>query len=208
MKDMKEMKDGIHAIIQKINIDAQQHSSEHYEQGKNKTDWEIEGENTAYIDELARNREMLKKNNELEYGRLFERLSSRLHREILTYQHNLIDEIFDMAAAKLRDASEKECKAMFRAAVKGLKGSFVLYLGELSKNKLDRTEIDKTVKENDGIEIVMSDETIPRKSGFVLRDERVEYNCLFEDLIEDMKNEQAAAILKEVFENAETRLNI
>lgn len=199
MTDMTHIKEGIHAIIQKIGIDSKEHSDDCYEQKKNRIDEQINEENIARLEELAKRREMLKKNNEREYVRISERLVSRLHREILTYQHNLIDEIFDMAVSKLREASKEEFTDMFKAAVKGLKGSFVLYMGELSKGKLDITEIDKTVKENVGMEIAAGEEVIPHKSGFVLRDDRVEYNCLFEDLIEDEKNAQAASVLKEVF---------
>lgn len=205
---MKEMKDGIHAIIQKINADAEEHGGAHFEQIKNIIDEEINNENYIYLRELEKRREMLKRTNEQEYARIFERMVSRLNREILKYQHNLTDEIFDMAVSKLRDISEKEFSDMFRSAIKGLKGRFVLYLGELSKGRLDITEIEKAVKESDGTDIILSSETIPKKSGFVLRDDRVEYNCLFEDLIEDKKNGQAASIMKELFGDSETRLII
>jgi len=202
------MKAGIQAIIQKINIDAEQHSNSRREQIMNDIDEEINGANIIHQNELAKRREMLIKHNEREYARLFERMSSRLNREILTYQHNLIDGIFDMAVSKLRNASDEELSDMFKAAVRDLKGSFILYVGELSKSRLDINNIEKIIKEkeNDGLDIVLSPETIPKKSGFVLSDDRVEYNCLFEDLIEDMKNGQAASILKEVFGDCETRL--
>lgn len=202
------MIEGIHAIIQKISVDAQQDGNEYFEQRKKSIDEEINNENAVYLSELDKRREMLKKNNEYEYDRMLERMVSRLNRDILTYQHNLIDEIFDMAVLKLRDISEKDFAKMFRCAIKGLEGDFVLHLGELSKDRLDTAEIEKAVKEieNGGINIVLSGETIPKKSGFVIMDDRVEYNCLFEDLIDDKKNEQAAAILKEIFGDCENRL--
>ena len=193
------MKKGIHAIIQKIRLDAEEHSNERYTQLKNEIDNEINNENVFYHDELDKRREMLIKHNELEYMRLHERLSSRMHRELLTYQRILLDEIFDMSVYKLRGASEKEFLDMFNAAIKGLKGSFTLYLGALSEGKLDARMVEESVKGNIGLDITLSPVTIPLKSGFVLADDRVEYNCLFEDLIEDKKNAQAAAILKEVF---------
>ena len=193
------MKTGVHAIIQKINLDARQHGDERYTQLKNDIDNEIDGENTFYREELDKRREMLIKHNELEYMRIHERLNSRLHRELLTYQRDLLNEIFDMAVYKLRDASEKDFLDMFRASIRGLKGSFTLYLGALSEGKLDIGSINESIEGNSGLSITLSPEVIPFKSGFVLADERVEYNCLFEDLIEDKKNEQAAAVLKEVF---------
>jgi len=195
------MRAGIQAIVHKINVDTEEHSNERREQMKRDIDAEINNDTAVYLNDLAKRREMLQKHNDHEYIRLFERMSSRLNRDILTYQHNLIDEIFDMAAEKLRDASKKEFTDMFNSAVKNLKGDFTLYLGELSIDKLDEAKI-----ENAGINIILSDVVIPKKSGFVLRDDRVEYNCLFEDLIEDKKNGQSASILKEVFGNCENKL--
>ena len=193
------MKAGVQAIIQKIQKDAEEHSVERYTQIKNTIDNEIAADNKLYRDDYFKRREMLKKHNEREYARLLERLSSRFYREILTYQHNLIDEIYDMAVEKLRNASEEEFADMFKAVVRGLKGKFNLYLGELSAGKLDIAEIEKAVKGKRGLEINLSGETIPKRSGFILSDDRVEYNCLFEDLIEDRKNRQTASIIKEIF---------
>ena len=200
------MKDGIHAIIQKINIEAEKNSSEYYEYRKNRSDEELNAENAAYLDDLGKRCDMLKKNNEREYTRMLERIISRMNLDILTYQHNLINEIFNMAVSKLKDISEKEFSNMFKSTVKNLTGSFTLYLGEFSAGKLDRAEIEEAIKERGNINIILSDETVPKKSGFVLIDDRVEYSCLFEDLIEDIKNERSASLLKEIFGEIENRL--
>ena len=200
------MKDGIHAIIQKINIEAEKNSSEYYEYRKNRSDEELNAENAAYLDDLGKRCDMLKKNNEREYTRMLERIISRMNLDILTYQHNLINEIFNMAVSKLKDISEKEFSNMFKSTVKNLTGSFTLYLGEFSAGKLDRAAIEEAIKERENINIILSDETVPKKSGFVLIDDRVEYSCLFEDLIEDIKNERSASLLKEIFGEIENRL--
>ena len=193
------MKTGVHAIIQKVNADAEQHGNERYTQIKTEIDKEINSENIFYREELDKRCEALKKQNEHEYERQLERISSRLHRELLSYQSDLLDEIFNTAVRKLREISEKEFFEMFKAAVCGLKGSFALYLGELSEGKLDDWMISEAVKGNSGLDIVLNTETIPNKSGFVLADDRIELSALFEDLIEDKKSGQAAAVLKEVF---------
>jgi len=195
------MKEGIHAIIQKINQDGEWHGRERYEQIRADIDETIERENEFYQEEMVKRREMFTKHMEHEYGRRLERMNSRLNREYLSYQHILIDEIFDLAVSRLRDASEEEFSALFLATTKELQGSFTLQLGALSKDKFDIKYVDRAMKNNNRLLIIMSNKTIPNRSGFLLKDDRVEYNCLFEDLIEDQKSEQAAAILKEVFIN-------
>ena len=197
------MKAGIQAIISKINEDAEQHGNECYTRIKNKVDEEIRNENRIHIAEMAKRGDILKKHHEHEYSLILERMKSRLNNEIMLYKRNLINEIFDTAALKLRECSEKKFLDMFKSVIKDLSGSFDLYFGEFSKDRIGANKIKETIKENKNADIVLSDEIIKNKSGFVLRDDRVEYNCLFEDLIEDKKNEQMASIMREVFGDGE-----
>lgn len=196
------MKTGIQAIIMKINEDAEHHGSERYSQIKHTVDRDIDSENALYREETEKQRDVLNKHNEYEYARRLEYQRSRLNRELLIYQHELTDEIFDMAVAKLKAASSAEFAIMFKAAVTGLKGSYVLHMGALSAGKLDGQALGDALGVNVGLDIALSPETIPHKSGFVLRNDQVEYDHLFEDLVDDMKSKQAAAIMKEVFGNS------
>ena len=196
------MKAGIQAIIMKIHEDAKQHGDERYAQIKDAIDWEIKAENSLYKKESDKQHQVLRKHNEHEYVRRLEYQRSRLNRELLVYQHELIGEVFDMAVAKLRDVSKDEFSNMIKTAVKGLRGSFTMCLGALSVGKLDGNALKEVMGANFGLIIALSHETIPLKSGFILRDERVEYNHLFEDLVEDIKSERTASIMKEIFGNS------
>jgi V/A-type H+-transporting ATPase subunit E len=195
------MIEGIRAIIQKIDEDARQHSGERFEQIKFNVEADIASENALVSDDIRKRREMLLKHNEHEYARLLERVSNRFNRELLAYRHALINEIYDMAVKKLRAVSREEFLRMFKSALKGLKGSYRLYPGSLSASMLDAEMISEAVAECDDLNISLRRESIPFKSGFILRDDRVELNYLFEDLIDDMKSENTAKIIKEVFEN-------
>jgi len=193
------VKAGVQAIIAKINEDANRDSSDKFAQTKDAIDLEIDGENALFREDMDKQREVLEKHTAHEYARRLEYQRSRLNRELLVYQHELTDEIFDMVVLKLREVANDEFSIMFQAAVKGLKGSYTLLAGELSAGKLNGRALGGAMGDNVGLDLALSSETIPGKSGFVLRDDRVEYNNLFEDLVEDMKHERAAAILKEVF---------
>jgi len=195
------MKAGVQAIIKKIREDAQQHGSERYLHIKNTIDSEIDAENAVRHEETEKEHMVIRRHNEHEYARRLEYQRSRLNRELLEYQHALADEIFDMAVAKLKEVTNDEFAGMLKTAVKGLKGSYIMYLGALSEGKLDSCAMDEAMEENAGLKIVLSSEKIPERSGFVLRDDRVEYDHLFEDLVGDMKSERTAVILKEIFGN-------
>jgi len=196
------MKAGVQAIIRKIGEDALMHSRDRYEQIKSTVDAEIDGENSVYSEESRKQLDTLRMHNEYEYERRLEYQRSRLNRELLVYQHELIDELFDMAVIKLRESSGHEFMKMLKAGVKGLKGSYLLYLGDFSAGKIDDQGLKEVMEANPGLKIEFGAETITRKSGFVLRDDRVEYNHLFEDLIEDMKSEKTATLMKEIFGNS------
>ena len=196
------MRAGTQAIIMRINEDAERHCGERYAQIKDAIDAQIDAENALYQDESHKQREVLRKHHKHEFARRLEYHRSRLNRELLVYQHELCDEIFDMAVSKLREASSEEFSRMLKAAVSGLRGSFTLCLGALSKGKLDRRALDEAMARNAGLAIKLSSETVPHRSGFVLRDDRVEYDHLFEDLVEDIKGERTAAIIREIFGNS------
>jgi len=193
------MKAAMQAIIMKINEDADRHGGERYAQIKDAIDQEIGGENALYLEESRKQHDILKKHNEHEYARRLEYQRSRLNRDLLIYQQELTNDIFDKAVSKLREVSNDEFAIMFKAAVKGLKGNYVLHLGSLSEGKLDGNALGDAIGQNVGLDIALSPDVIAGKSGFTLSDSRVEYNHLFEDLVEDMKSEQSAAIMKEVF---------
>ena len=196
------MKAGIHNIIMKIHEDAERHSGERFVQIKSLIDGEIEGENALYSEESGKQREVLTKHNEHEYARRLEYQRSRLNRELLVYQHELVDEIFDTAVVKLREISDDEFSAMLITAARGLEGNYVLHLGELSARRRDSLAVEEAIKANKGLHITLSAKMIPGKSGFLFHDDRVEYDFLFEDLVEDLKNERIAAIMKDVFGNS------
>jgi len=193
------MKQEIQAIVQKIHEDGEHHGKERYYQIKEEVDTSIDTEITFHNEELKKRREMLLKNHEIEYSKLLERLGSRLNREYLSFQHRLIDEIFDLAVEKLRQISTQDFHELFLDSVQGLSGEYVIHLGALSVEQFDSTYMEVASKHNEGLHLTLSKKNIPGKSGFLLHDDRVEYNCLFEDVVESMKSEQSAGILKEVF---------
>ena len=194
------MNEGIQSIITHIDSDAVLHGDERLRQLKEATDKEISRENAAFLVDLEQRKEILLAHHAAELRHRLERHSRRLNRELLTYRRKLLDDIFDMAARELSGISAAEYAYIFKAATTNLHGSFTLHIGEFSRDKLGADNVNEAVKANPGLDILISRYVIQGKSGFVLKDDRVEYNYLFEDLIEDKKSEQSAMILKEVFD--------
>ena len=195
------MKEGVHTIIQKIHEDGEHHGNERYSQMKSEIDESIEKENLFYREDLEKRKEIFVKHNEVELSRMLEQMNSRLNREYLNYQHLLIDDIFKETVQQLRNLSAAEFATFFENSVVSLSGEFTLFIGALSQHQFNSNILAVVQEKNPALTIMDSGKKIPFKSGFLLRNERVEYNCLFEDVVEDMKDNHATAILKEVFEN-------
>ncbi|MDR0220713.1 MAG: hypothetical protein LBI54_04820 [Lachnospiraceae bacterium] len=191
--------EGVQAIIQKIHIDAEQHSNERSMQIKNACDEAVSGENALFSDDYKMRREGLLAHNEHEYDVLRARLSNRFNRELSTYRHSLVNEIFERAEAKLLAATDEELAGMFLLLAENIMGDFTLYMGENSVGKISKETLNKAMEANLALRVTLDKSVIPHKSGFMLSDEWVEYNCLFEDIIENQKNEQASLLIKEVF---------
>ena len=187
------------SIINKIHEDAEDHGAERYARIKAEIDDEIRAENEFYLSEQAKRREALLKHDGLEYSRLTEKLDSRLKDEISQYRNDLLDEIFGRALEKLRGIEDGELFDLLGAALGGLDGVFVLYPGEFSKDRLTDEIVSKAAEGISGLRVTLSGEAVPGKSGFLLRNETLEYDCLFEDMLDEKKNEQAAFITREVF---------
>ena len=186
-------------IIQKIHEETRKDSAEFIKKRKAGAEAVLASQTEKYHHEYEKHRQLLQKQKDQELEEAVERRSSALNRELLNYLQQLYHEIFELAVAKLRAVSDGEFHSLLEHAIIGVHGDFVLYLGELTKDKLKEEDFVRIVSGKEGLNMSLSADTIPNKSGFLFADESIEYNCLFEDLMEEKKDEQAASILKEVF---------
>jgi hypothetical protein len=191
--------EGVQAIIQKIHTDAEQHSNEQAELIRRECDEAIGEENALFSDEYKMRREGLLAQNEHEYTVLLARLHNRNNRELSTYRHSLVNEILEMTEAKLVAASNEELEGMFLLLAEDIMGDFTLNMGENSVGKISKETLTKAMEANLSLRVTLGRDVIPHKSGFLLCDQWVEYNCLFEDIVENLRNERASLLIKEVF---------
>ena len=186
-------------IIHKIHEETRKDSAEFIKKRKASAEAVLVSQTEKYHHEYEKQRQLLQKQKDRELEEAVERRSSALNRELLNYLQQLYHEIFELAVEKLRAVSDEEFHSLLEHAIIDVRGDFVLYLGELTKDKLKTDDFARIVSAKEGLNMTLCPDTIPNKSGFLFADESIEYNCLFEDLMEEKKDEQAASILKEVF---------
>ena len=188
-------------IIRKIHDQARDNSAELMKKRKASDEAMLESQMEKSRLEHKKHMELHEKTKEQELEDALERRSGAYNRELLNYQQQLYDEIFELAVDKLRTISTVEFVSLLEGAAKGVRGNYILYLGALTQDKITLSDVDRIVSENEGLHITLSPKPIAGKSGFVFTDDFIEYNCLFEEVMETKKDEQAAEILKEVFFN-------
>lgn len=194
------MNDNVLNIIQLIHSDFQLESNEIVEKAKEEAESLYNEEWNGYQQEYTKRKEKLQKHASSELEIIAERKAQRLHRELLTYKNELLNEIFNKAAEKLNNLGKEQFQDYFNSAIDTAKlsGTFKLFIGEHSKNKVDQNMLNNV--ENSELKLILQNTYIPNKGGFLINNEKVEYNFLFEDLLEDIKRTSGAKIAKEVFE--------
>lgn len=191
------MRAGVNAIIQKIHEDAESLAAERLRGLTGEIDRHFDEEMNAHRRELARHCESLTKQKQRELEVSLERKRNSLERDLLAYQHQLLDDLFGMVVRELRDMPQADFVRLFEAAVRGLTGEYELQLGEHSAGRLSEADIGRAC--GDQLAIRLAGGTRPGRSGFLLLSPNVEYNCFFEDIVADLKERRAAMVLKEVF---------
>lgn len=194
------MKAGINAIIQKINEEAELHEQEKLAALAQKIDSDCERDIAAQTSDFERHRDILIRQKEHELSILLERKQHSLDREVLEYQRMLLDEIFDAAVLELRNIPKDQFISIFQSVTGGLSGEFDLILGQHSQGKLTKED---TANTGSNLKITLQDTLYQGKSGFILTNDNVEYNCFFEDLADHYKERRSAAIIKDVFTDAD-----
>ena len=193
------MKQGLQEIITRIHQDAVDDSEAELRRLTEADEAARLRERQIAEGDYEKHHESLLKQLQLEELRLMERLQGRFQREVLEYQQELVDGIFNSAGDKLRAMSPSVFAALLHTVLQDLQGSYRLRLGAMSAHMLDAEAVAAISAQYENVEIRLSKNTLPHSSGFILFNDETEYNFIFEELLGLVKEEQGAAIYMEIF---------
>ncbi|MDO5457196.1 MAG: hypothetical protein Q4F26_02540 [Atopococcus tabaci] len=118
---------------------------------------------------------------------------------LLGVKEGIIGEVIQEALAKLQLFEEEQLVPFIEQALSQIDGNkpHTIQFGDQTIDKISEELLDRLKAEN--IELIISDQTIQRSSGFIVEQDGIEYNYIFEDLIKEIEPELKVDISKEVF---------
>ncbi|SFD63537.1 V-type ATP synthase subunit E [Enterococcus casseliflavus] len=122
--------------------------------------------------------------------------------KVLAAKQSVLDELFSEALTRLNTMDQA---AFYTFIAKGLAnarltGEVELLLGEKSRHFVDEEFLTKLQASVPEIQLKLVNKTIPRKGGFLLRQEAIELNFTFDALLEANKEELSNTLLQLIFE--------
>ena len=120
--------------------------------------------------------------------------------EKLKIKQSYIEQVLNKVQSKLDAIDAESFKSFTTDILKQFSDAkhLNLVLGEKSKGLIDDNWLSSI--NVDGLDVSLSDKTVPNESGFLLEDENIEYNFLFSELIKNNKNEYIRQIDQKLFQ--------
>lgn len=122
--------------------------------------------------------------------------------KVLAAKEALLDELFQEALESFEHMSETEFTAFLEKSLKksALSGNVQLILGEESEKYADKATIEKWITfAQPDIELSVAKVAVPRRGGFLLKQDTIEYNFLFESLLQNAEEELSSQLLDLLF---------
>ena len=191
---------GIEKITQRITADAQAEIDRVLGAAREEAA-RITARMTAEADAVAAE---LAAKNEKSAAEHEERLVSAAQMEArkvqLAAKQEMLEKAYELALEKLCAMPAEQYTAvlaelMVKASSTGTES--VIFSAE-DREKVGKAAVEKANAVS-GKQMVLSDETLPIKGGFILKDQNVEVNCTFETLVRLQKAETAGAVAKKLF---------
>lgn len=169
------------------------------EETKIQAEEELQAFESEEVQKRTRQKEEIKNKAEQRYTIRKNTLEIKRRNEVLTGKQNILNAVFKEANTKLDNLD----KADFKTFTLGVLNQFdedaalTIKLGAKSAATFDKTWLDAFTGKTFIVRV--SEETIANESGFIIEKDGIDYNFLFNNLIEDIKMDILPEISKELF---------
>ncbi|OJF89743.1 V-type ATP synthase subunit E family protein [Alkalibacterium sp. 20] len=154
---------------------------------------------TAEVAKRQQLKDDVKEKVEKEYVIKTNTLEIKKRNNILSAKQNLLNKIF----VDTKDKLDTLDKSTFQTFVLNVFQNFenekeiTLIFGEKSRDLIDTVWIKENAPEN--LSVRISDETISKKSGLIVGKDDIDYNFVFDILVEELKSDILSEISNELF---------
>lgn len=163
--------------------------------------------NQSYEQQLAqleqeKARQLAKQTETIEkkYKQLNNRQEVEARQAVLNEKQQYLEQLFTDASKQMSQWTKEETRQFAKNALANLTltGTVQFILGELSKTALDQTWLAE-VNQQLPFELVYSSTTLANQAGFIVDDQGVQYNFIFENLIKDIQASMSFELANRLF---------
>ena len=169
------------------------------EQAKVEAKNEVQASQAAEIAASPPPKDDVKEKVQKEYGIRTNTLAIKKRDNILSAKQNLISKIFVDAKDTLNNLDEETFKTFVSNVLNRFESEkeVTLIFGERSKDLVSAAWIKENKPRN--LNVHISDESVPNKSGLIVEKDGIDYNFIFDTLVEEIKSDVLSEISNELF---------
>ncbi|MFK8242619.1 MULTISPECIES: hypothetical protein [unclassified Facklamia] len=148
--------------------------------------------------ELARQHLLDKEAHKL--VRLEQQMANQGRQGNLMNRQHLIDTLFEGAVEQMTSWSGDTLQSFLLKILNQFKEQQVtLLFGDKTKDQLTSEQVESLQSMYSNVSV--SEEVVANAAGFIIRDARVDYNFLFNQLVDSIRSEMSTQLVQQVFEN-------
>lgn len=149
--------------------------------------------------EKQRRQERIQAEQKAQYEKDKNALSNQKRNQLLAKKQNAITAVFDSTKERMEQLNQEEFQQFLATVLEQYKGKEVeLVVGEKSRSFVSSQWIEK--QNQAGKAVRLSDEQVSKKAGFVIRHKGIDYNYIFDALVEDTKEDVLPTVSQKLFQ--------
>ena len=192
MKDLEQLK-------QLILADLEKESKQRIEVATKEQEERINQMNAQYSQQEMAKKTALKQEAKSQYEKEQQTILNASKKEVLRVKRELLESVFEDVLQVMSTWSGETLRLFIESAIRNLpkQQQTTLTFGEETVSRLSDEE--KHALTSQFAFVHIDEATLPKKAGFVLKQEGIEYKYLFEALIEDLKEEYSPILARKAF---------
>lgn len=169
------------------------------EQAKVEAEKDIEASQAAEVAARKQQKEAVKEKVEKEYNIKTNTLKIKKRDKILSAKQNILNKIFVDANHNLNNLDEETFQTFVIKVLRRFENEkkVTLIFGEESKNLVSAAWVKANAPQS--LVVHVSDDSIPNKSGLIVEKDGIDYNFIFDTLVEEIKSDVLSEISNELF---------
>lgn len=166
---------------------------------KQKAQENIQTANESLQEEKVSRKKRIELEQKAEYEKAKNALSNQKRNALLTEKQIALTAVFGAAKKQMEQLEPAQFQEFLMTVLTQFQQKEIeLVFGEKSRSMVT----DQFVKEwkQSGAQVRLSDETVAKKAGFVIRYEGIDHNYIFDALVEDVKDDVLPSLSQKLFQ--------